>query len=117
MKSTKIFSSGCVGDARLQLRHRIGELEVRAIQHAIGVLEIADLLGREAAALQPFRVDRMRHGGRADRHDVRRHVARDRGVVADEGVRADLGELVRAGIAAHDHPVAELHVPAPAWRS
>ena len=26
-------------------------------------------------------------------------------------MRADLGELVRAGIAAHDDPVAELHVP------
>src|SRR3546814_14132010 len=30
---------------------------------------------------------------------------------ADEGVRADAAELVDAGEAAHDHPVADLHVP------
>ena len=48
----------------------------------------------------------------ADGHHVRRHVACHRGVVRDEGVRADLAELVHAGVAAHDDPVAELDVTA-----
>src|SRR3546814_13662165 len=42
---------------------------------------------------------------------VRRHVAVDQRAHADEGVRADAAELVDAGDAAHDHPVADLHVP------
>jgi len=46
------------------------------------------------------------------REHVRRHVARHRGVVADERVGADLAELVGAGIAAHDHPVTHLHMSA-----
>ena len=117
MKSTKILSSGWVAARVLKLRDRIGQLHVGAIQHAIGILEIADLLGREAAALQPFGVDRMRHGRRAHRHHVRRYIARHRGIVADERVRAHLGELVGAGIAAHDDPVAELHVARRASRS
>ena len=54
----------------------------------------------------------VRLGRLAHRHHVGRHVARDRRVVGDEGMRADLAELVHAGEAAHDHPVAELHVPA-----
>src|SRR5688572_14974318 len=96
--------------ALLELGDRIGELELGPVQHAIGVLEIADLLGREAAPLQALRVDRVRHGGRADRHHVRRDVARDRGIVAEERMRADLRELVDAGVSAHDHPVADFHM-------
>ena len=44
MKSTKILSSGWVATRDPELRDGIGELQVRAIQHAIGVLEVADLL-------------------------------------------------------------------------
>jgi hypothetical protein len=43
-------------------------------------------------------------------HHVRRHVAGHRRVVGDERVRTDLAELVDRRQAAHDHPVADLHV-------
>src|SRR6185369_9243090 len=47
-----------------------------------------------------------------DGHGERRHVARHRGVVGNEGMRADHAELVHAGEAAHVHPVAHFDVPA-----
>ena len=50
--------------------------------------------------------------GRPDRHDERRHIARHHGVVREEGVIADLRELMDGGQSAHDHPVAELDVAA-----
>ena len=75
---------------------------------AVRVADVADLLGRVAAPLQALGVDAVRLGRPADGHDERRHVARHRGVVGDERVRADLAELVHAGEAAHVHPVADL---------
>ena len=54
----------------------------------------------------------MRLRGPADGHHEWRHVARDGGVVGDEGMRADLAELMHAGEAAHVHPVAHLDVSA-----
>ena len=46
-----------------------------------------------------------------DRHDVRRDIAGDGGVVADEGMRADLAELVHARETREDHVVPDLDMP------
>ncbi len=71
-----------------------------------------NLLGRVAATLQSFRIHAVRLGGTPHRHHERRHIARHRGVVRDERMRADLTELMNAGEAAHVHPVADDHVTA-----
>src|ERR1700733_2915593 len=53
----------------------------------------------------------MRHRRIAYRHHIGRYVARDAGVVCDEGMSADLAVLVHRDVAAQDGPVPELHVP------
>src|SRR5215469_1364085 len=97
---------------RLEPRQSLRKLQVRAVQHAVGFPDVADLLLAEAAALQPFGVDRMRDRRVAGHHHVGRHVAREDGAAADEGMRADLDELVHGGEPADDHPVADLDVTA-----
>ena len=96
MKSTKVFSSGWVAARALSSATASASLRSERYSTRYALLEVADLLGREAAALEPFGIDRVRHGRVPDRHDVRRHVARHRRIVADERVRADLAELVDA---------------------
>src|SRR5690606_4779180 len=98
--------------AACELLGRLDELHARAIQHAVRIADVADLIGREAASLQALRVDAVRLGRAADSHHERRHVARHRGVVRDEGMCADLAELVHAGEAAHVHPITDVNVAA-----
>src|SRR4029434_8387869 len=81
---------------RLELPRGVDELEPRPIQHAEGVADVADMLRREAAALQPLGVDTVRRRRLSDSHHVRRYVARHRGVVRYEGVSSDLAELMDA---------------------
>src|SRR5688572_8675688 len=95
---------------RLQLCGRLGELQAGPEEQPVGALDVRDLPGAEAAALQALAVDALGFRGRAGDQEVRRHVARHRGVVGEEGVRTDLAELVDRGVAGQDHPVAELHV-------
>ena len=45
----------------LQARDRLGELQLRAVQDAVGVADVADLLLAEAATLEAFGVDGVRH--------------------------------------------------------
>ena len=46
MKSTKGRTLGCwPGELRQQLLHGLGELQVGAIQDAVGIADVADLLG------------------------------------------------------------------------
>src|SRR3546814_5704841 len=89
-----------------------GEAAVGDVHGAVGALDRGDAVAVEAAALEPLAVDPARAavvvGGD---QQVRRHVAVDQSAHADEGVRADAAELVDAGEAAYDHPVAELQVP------
>ena len=44
-KSTSGASSGCAGRALDQLLGRLVQLQLRAIQDAVGVADVADLLG------------------------------------------------------------------------
>ena len=90
MKSTKVASSGWSRHALLELRNRVGEFQVGAVQDAVGILEIADLSGVNPRRFSPSELIECGTAGVADGHHVRRHVARDSGVVADEGMRADL---------------------------
>src|SRR5580692_4396571 len=89
---------------------RFLELKARAIQHAVGAANVADLLGTEAAARQTLDVDAVRNRGSPDRHDVRRYVARHHGVVCDEGMRADARKLVRGGETPENRPIADVDV-------
>src|SRR6185312_9896113 len=60
-------------DERLELGLAVGELaqlldgrgerQIAAVQDAIRIAQVADLLGREAAALESLAVDRVRLGG------------------------------------------------------
>ena len=61
---------------------------------------------------KPDRIDAVRLGRPAHRHDIGRHIAGHGGVVRDETVRAHLGVLVHRRQAAHGHPIADLHVTA-----
>ena len=65
---------------------------------------IADLLARKAAPLQALDVDAVRLGRIARDDDERRHVLRQAGVHADEGMGADFAELVHGGKAATGSP-------------
>src|SRR5580692_2225859 len=96
----------------LEFLQRRLELQPGTIQHAIGAPDVADLLLGEPAPFEPLRVHAVRSRGPADRHDVRRHIARHHGVVREKTVIADLGELVHGRESPHDHPVAELDVAA-----
>ena len=57
MKSTNGADLGMLGGQRLELRQRLGELQVRAVEDAVGLADVADLLVGEAAALQALGVD------------------------------------------------------------
>src|SRR6516165_870000 len=91
---------------------RVRQLQIRAIEDAVGLADVADLLFAEAAPLEALGVDAVRHGGVPRHHHVRGHVAREDRAAAEEGMCADLGELVYGGEAAEDHPVADLDVTA-----
>ena len=111
MKSTNGADLGVLFGARLELCQCLGEFQVRAVEDAVGVTDVADLLLAEAAPLQALRVHRVRHGRIARHHHVRRHVARDDGAAGEKGVGADLGELMDRREPAQDHPVADLTWP------
>src|SRR5579863_2797452 len=78
----------------LELLHGRLELQSRAIQRPIGAANVHDLLGGETATLQADRVDAVRLCRPADGHDIGWNIARHRGIVRDEAVRAHLGVLM-----------------------
>src|SRR6185312_6661462 len=103
---------GIVPGLHGKLRACLGQRQASHVKRAIGALDGGNPPGIEAAALQPLAVDAawtsvlvVGHG-----HE-RQHVVADQAAHADEGVDADLAELVHAGIAGKYRPVADLHVP------
>src|SRR5579883_2524755 len=90
----------------------LAELQIAAIDDAVGLADAADLLLRESPALEALRIDCVRHAGIAGDHDVRRYVPGHDGPARQEGMRANLAELMYGGQTAEDHPVADLHVSA-----
>src|SRR5471032_1662390 len=80
------------------------------VDQLVGGADAVDLLAREAAPLQALDVDAVGLRRIAVQEHERRHVLRQAGAHADEGVRADLAELVHIGEAAHDDPVADFDV-------
>src|SRR5471032_1055075 len=80
------------------------------VDQLVGGADAVDLLAREAAPFQAFDVDAVGLRRIAVQEHIRRHVLRQAGAHADEGVRADLAELVHVGEAAHDDPVADFDV-------
>src|SRR5450830_10021 len=100
------------GQFLLQQRH-LGffQGQAGAVQGLVGRAQGVDLLAREAAPLQAFDIDAVGLGRIPVEQHEGRHVLRQAGAHADKGVGADLAELVHVGVAAHDDPVADLHVP------
>src|SRR5690606_26573731 len=94
--------------AAFQLGNGLDQLASGPIKDLVRLANVSDLLRREAASLEPFDVHAVRLRRAADRHDVRRNVARDRSVVRNERVRADFAELMNSGEASHVDPVAHL---------
>ena len=112
MKSTNARISGCVSPRALSFLHGFRELQLGAIEDAVGVADITDLLFREAAALEALRVHSVGLRGVAGDHDIRRDVALDDSAAGQEGVRADFHELMDCGEAAEDDPVTDLNMAA-----
>src|SRR5471030_2024301 len=81
-----------------------------AVDQFVGGADAVDLLAREAAPFEALDVDAVGLRRIAVQEHIRRHVLRQAGAHADEGVRADLAELVHVGEAAHDDPVADFDV-------
>src|SRR6202034_2867317 len=102
---------GTLGGHRQQLRQRLCELELRAVENAVRLADVLDLLVGEAAAPQTLGVHAVRYCRVARDHDVRRHVAADDRAAAEEGMGADPGELVHRREPAEDRPVADLDMP------
>src|SRR5205085_3500961 len=96
---------------RLELRARLGKRKTAAVERAVGALERGDVLGREAAALEPFAVDAIGPRHVAGGGDEGRQVLRQVAAHAGEGVRADVHELVHERGGAEDRPVAHRDVP------
>lgn len=94
-----------------QLQFGLAQRQAGDVQRAVGALDRGDALGIEAAALEPFAIDAAWAAQRfAADHGERRYVAIGERAHAQEGVRADPAELMRAGKAADDHVVAHGHV-------
>ncbi len=91
MKSTKMPQLGLLRRHVAQLRDRLLELEVAAIQHPVGVLMTRICSSVKPRRFRPSMLTPARLGRMPGGEHIRRHVARHRGVVADEGMRADLG--------------------------
>src|SRR6185437_785815 len=89
----------------LEPRERLAELQVAAIDQAVGLTDAADLLLREPAALQALGVDGVRSSVIARHHDVGRHIAGDDRAARKEGVRADLAMLMHRRQAAENDRV------------
>src|SRR5690606_4533007 len=64
--------------AAFQLGNGLDQLASGPIKDLVRLANVSDLLRREAASLEPFDVHAVRLRRAADRHDVRRNVARDR---------------------------------------
>src|SRR6056297_349704 len=101
---------GAGGRQFLDPGERLGQLEAAAIQQLVGLADVGDLLGAETAALEALAVDAARGRRVAAHHHVSGHVLADACVLAHEAVRAGAAELVQAGEAAEDRPVAHLAV-------
>ena len=86
------------------------EGETAAIQRLVGGAQCGDRRRLEAATLQAFDVDAVRLGRVAADHHERGYVLPQHRADAGEGVLADPHELVHAGVAAEDRPVAHLRV-------
>src|SRR5256714_13295770 len=95
---------------RLELRARRGKRKTAAVERPVGALERCDVLGREAAALEPFAVDAIGPRHVSGGGDEGRQVLRQVGAHAGEGVRADVHELVHERRGAEDRPVAHGNV-------
>ena len=97
-------------DPPFKLGDRFDELHPASIDDAIGITDIADLVGAEAAALQAFGVDTFRRRRLPSDHRISRDVLARPGIHAEERVRADPAKLVGARKAREDRPVADVHV-------
>src|SRR6185312_7909157 len=95
-----------------QARDGFGQQQVRAVQHAKGVLDVANLIRREAATREPHGVHGSRLRRIAGHHHVRRYVARDDGATRNECMRADFAELVDRRHSTDGDPITDLNVAA-----
>src|SRR5690606_10427629 len=90
-----------------QLGARLLQAQAALVQRLVRATQLLDALAIEAAPTQALAVESMGVGRRAGGHDIGRQVVQDHGPDGGHGMRADLAELVDAGVAAEDHPVAQ----------
>ena len=109
MKSTNILISECVA-AIGATSQRLRQFQIRAIQDAVGVADVLDLLLIEATPLESFGIDHVRLGRIARDHDVRRHIALDDRAAGKKSMGADLHELMHGCESTEDDPIADLNV-------
>src|SRR5690606_20155410 len=108
----RVFGVGVRLLAGAQLGARFVERQAAPVDDLVGFAQAGDDRGAEAAPAQAFDVDAHRPARVARAQHVRRHVLHQRTVAARHAVSADLAELVYAGQAADDGPVAYMHVAA-----
>ena len=98
------------GRELLKLRHCLIQFQTFAINQTIGILDIANLIGREFTSFQAFAVDALRHAWGTGYHRVSRHVTIDAAVHANKCMRADMAKLVDACLATEYHPITNMHM-------
>src|SRR6185437_10683744 len=94
----------------LEPRERLAELQIAAINQAVGLADAADLLLGEPPAFEALGVDRVRNGMIARHHHIGRHVAGDDRATGQEGMRADPAMLMHRRETAENDPVPDLDV-------
>src|SRR6185437_4533079 len=95
---------------RAQFLHSFGELEVAAVEDAVRLPDVPDLLLREPATLQALGVHRVRDRRIARDHEIRRYITLSDRAASEKGVSTNLHVLMHGGKAAQRHPIADLHM-------
>src|ERR1700733_1115615 len=90
-----------------ELLHRFRELQLGAVEDAIGVADISDLHLVEPAALQALGVHRVRQRRISGHHHIRRDVALGDSAASQEGMSANLHKLMNRREAAEGDPVTD----------
>src|SRR5579883_317996 len=103
---------GLLARGRLEPLECFAQLQVAAVNGAVGLADGADLLLREPPALETFGIHRVRFAGITGDHDVGRHITGDDRPAREKCVRPDLAMLMHGRQATENDPIADLHVPA-----
>ena len=73
------------------------DVEIRAVEQAVGLTELASVLGYEATALESDLIDSTDFGGVAIRNHVGRDVLNDFRAASDDRVLSQAAELMHSG--------------------